>query len=437
VRFTEVYKCVLGVVLRNVQGGGYGLSMLAVACVGLIGNLISVRMLTPYEVGVIQAALLVPTYLSILGAGLYQGITQKIASHIANNQNESLVRIIEVGSLGSYFVSILGGIASTVYLFVILSKRPGLEYLLCLPIIVLSLTLEPRSQFYDAVCLGFNDYKRVALTSVRQAGVTFLGIIAIILYGFHGAIFWRCLHIVSRWIMRVYSGNITRRVKWDSGVYSSLLKTGFPVIIGNAINNYYAVADRTIAVAFLDATAVGQLVLSNTVATVGNILHDVLSIWVFSRASLLYGNDSRIAERKLMFIKVLAFSIIMIAPVSLLFVFGLDFAITRFRPEFTEGLNAAKVVSGFLFTNGYSCFLAFGMLGTRRYNIIVLQIIALTTLWLCGWWSCKLGYGFFGIVVCKVLVSLLLYVYTGISVFRSMEVHNNIKVLSDGFKCEG
>ena len=99
----------------------------SVPFIGLFCNFFVLRFISPDELGVVQTAFLIPSYLGFLHFGVFNGLLRNFAIFQAQNRIEKLQRIVNAGWLVGKLVSIAGGIIAVgMILYFILSDKQSI-----------------------------------------------------------------------------------------------------------------------------------------------------------------------------------------------------------------------------------------------------------------------------------------------------------------------
>lgn len=385
---------------------------IALSATGLIGNLVAARYVTPGEMGVLQAPLVIAGYLGFLHFGIFSGIQRNIPiSHGRNDITATEERIAE-----SWLTAKVN--AGLCALFTIVTalwlSRDGLIRTEVLGIVVLAATAitTPLILHCDIMFRCSRSLRSggvaAALASIGSAAAGLLPV----WFGQNGLLLR--LVITPLWIFASKWCILPIR-STRSATFSGLLrqaKDGLPELLVGQLYIFFTLADRSIIGLYLSDEALGAFTLASMVTTGLQLLPTVVASLVYPRIAFEYGRTGEPSALRRLMWRGLLLSICLCLPIGLVTYFSIGPLIERFAPKYQSGIRAAQIAtlgSIMLF------YVAAGpIISTLRKNIGlgIASFAALGVVWLVGWFAVHNNYGIEGVAVARLLATAVLAIFT-------------------------
>jgi O-antigen/teichoic acid export membrane protein len=96
----------------------------------IIGGLVAARFLAPQELGVVQAVMLIPTYLAFLQFGVFNGLNRNLPLFRAKKETERAQTYVNASARMARFVAMVGAFIAlgAVFFFLLRSEDPNCLY---------------------------------------------------------------------------------------------------------------------------------------------------------------------------------------------------------------------------------------------------------------------------------------------------------------------
>jgi len=375
--------------------------------VAFLGSLISARYISPEDLGIVQALLLFPAYMSFLHLGVFNGLGRNVALYLGKGDVDKVQRMIDGSWAVAKAMALLGAALSTgLLLYYWKSGRPVL-YRWGTTVVFVSLVAGPPAQLLDIVYLSTKHFKRLGRNVMWQNLINFVcGFLPVIL-NVSGLLAAKCVASFAKlWLNMKYQ---PRRPK-GSGSWSEvceLSRTGAPLLVAGVLYTYVSVADRSVVACFLTPKDLGQFVLSGLVVAAATVITQCIGMLLYPRVAEDYGKHGSHARLRRYVWLSLGLSFSALGPACVVIYFAIEPLTRSVFPKYVDGIGAAKIAC--LGSIGTVYFAGTNINAVMRKNTPVVAGLAaaLLAIWLLGYGFVKAGWGIGGVAAARSIVGFL------------------------------
>ena len=326
----------------------YFLSVIVSPVAGIISTVLAMRFVEPSDFGYFQLAQLVFLYLAGLHLGLYSGFARQysILRLIGQDVAENLVT--KVG----FFSHLIGAFSSIILLGMYIVERYGennLNYCLALLISAPTAYFVSRATYYDIVFRVRQDFNVFGKLLIIQNAFLIVSVVFPAFIGYFGLLIRMFVVAIVNYFIRWNVYKIKSDNRMDFNVGLSLVKIGFPILLGSYFFQILFSFDRIIISYSLDTAALGLYAISSQISAVYLAVVAAISSYFLPKA--ISGAGNSIGNVFLYMRKSIIYSVLMLLPMSLCAYFMIGPFISYFLPTYSNAISSAEIValSGVLF----------------------------------------------------------------------------------------
>lgn len=393
------------------------LSSLFSGVMSLIANLLAVYTIDPKEMGIIQSALLIPTYMAFLHCGVFNGAGRAIPIAVSQGKYHGVQKIFDSSWYVAKLMVWIGVVASMVIFLYVCKFGVNSIYYYSVFLVLIMLISEPISQVYDITFIGTRDFKNLVHALLWQNIVNTVIAVLPLANGLIGFIFGRSFFYATKAIVRHYFSQIKNCGEMSKQEIYHLGKSGLPLLLAGSLYHIFQLSDRSLAAFLLDKQAIGELSVANVVATGFLLVQQSVLTVLYPRVLNCYGEFGISKALNTCLLHVITVSALVQIPIAIIAYILLDKVILSFLPLYVGGLSAAKIAAlGSCSLVLMSPSLVLAAIGNSKKYIFAIGLSTLT-MWLSPWLfkdgDCTLN----RIVLLKNAVLFLLGLFTSVYSF--------------------
>jgi O-antigen/teichoic acid export membrane protein len=370
----------------------------------IIGGLVAARFLAPEEFGVVQALMLIPTYVAFLQFGVFNGLNRNLPLFRAKKETERAQAYVNAAAQMARFVAIAGALIALLAVFFFLLRADDPNYAYIGLFLVVGMFFKPLRLQQETVYRGMREFERIGKNlHVSQLWVllcslstSFLGITGL-------GIKLATQHMVG-WLLLLHNPPLKEGTRASFKDIRELSAVGIPMLVSGMIFNWLSAADRTIVATFLTAEDLGYYALASIAMNALKVFPTSINTLLYPRVAHAYGaHGTSRALRRYIWIG-LALNLALMLPVAVVGWFALPHVVTAFLPAYAPGIPVAQVtlVGALVFVySGPSVIIPI-----LRKNLPsqIMGVICLGLVWLVGTYAVSAGYGILGVAWARVIV---------------------------------
>ena len=386
-----------------------------------IANLWAAKQLSPPTMGIWNALSLILTYTPFITLGVLSGLGRDIPFYRGEGNNKNIV--LAQSSALSIAISIAVCVALCVTLFTLAFISDSLlrTSLLFLAMGIVAQMFFQYLQIYLRSDLLFG---LISKQQVLFGGMVFLIVIPLLLlWGLPGFILGQILTllIVSAFVLT--TGKITLRFGFDLDISKRLIKIGAPIMIAGLLFGLLTTIDRWLILYFLGSEQLGYYTLSIILLSLLMLLPVTISQQMFPRMAQTFGQTKNILALRPFLIKQIVMTTFMLLPLLFGLYWLLPWIVESFIPEYTPGIDAAKIIIiGLSFLSISSGFVNFLNSVNKQMYFLIIQASALAVNVILDILFIKMGKGIEGVAT-GATITYIIY-STALSVTAYFVMHS-------------
>ncbi|HEU5126069.1 MAG TPA: oligosaccharide flippase family protein [Verrucomicrobiae bacterium] len=359
-------------------------SNVTLAAANFLGSFICARLLAPSDLGAVQTAMLLLSYVGFLHFGVFNGFNRHYPFLLGQGDLKAAGLLVQVGYTVARLTALVAAIiAAGQFLFAWKRSDDSALVLATAAVIpIVALTLINTLQM--AILAGRQDFGWIARTQFLTAFAT----VALLPLVWKFSVGGQCARLVAvaaiSWALfrlKIGDGCAWR---WDTSAVSELFKIGFPILAIGYVYSIFSVADRTLLAWVRGTEAVGQYALAGlTVAAIQSIALP-LGAATYSKANQAYGRSQALASLTGPLKRFLILLTISVLPLAVLIYFCLPVAVPWLLPQYTAGIRAGQIacIASVAFCYSGTAF----VYNVTRHNLVYGVIVGagLTSFFLIG-----------------------------------------------------
>jgi len=360
----------------------YSASSFFAPVIGFMSSFIATAFISPKEMGIMQAALLIPPYFSFLQLGVFNGLNRNVAFYKARNDSIKVQKMVDTSYFVASIVSKIGLIFATLFLVYALLYSDNIIAKIAPVMIIVSLAFAPYSSHMDTTFRSGSDFKLLGQIKFKESFIHFIACLSPIVLGWIGKIIFEIVRPFSIYILRSQKQPIPPVGGFSFSEYKELLTIGFPLLLGGYIYTIFNIADQSAIGYYLSTTDLGNYTIARLVLMTFLIIPTTLSILLYPKASAKYSiSRSNMGLRNFFWVS-LGLNLLCLLPIAILVYYSLPYLVSTFLPDYVAGIEAAQIsiFTGLTFvSSGPSIIMGV----VKRNTLYIIAItIALVVFWL-------------------------------------------------------
>jgi O-antigen/teichoic acid export membrane protein len=387
---------------------------------GFIGSVIAAKFLTPFELGVNQTVMLIPSYFFFMQLGVYSGLNRNIAYYQGKGDDEKVGRQISTSYKFSFYNAMAGCLFAIAFLiYHLIAEKSSLYALMDIAIFAFFL-FQPFYLHFDTVIRARQDFKASGRFTLYDNMLNMTCSISMIFLGYTGMILKNTNTFILgflyrfRYTLKTYGVN----AKFHKQEFVDLVKVGAPIALAGYLYGLNVVADRSVIALSLDPQSVGVYSIANLIIVGFQTLPTAISMLIYPRAAHMYGKTNSMRSLRRYVYLALVINIAAIIPFALIGYLFIGKVITLFLPKYIAGIGAAKIACLTSISLAYmGCSIIF-MVTKKNHIYIAGLCMSLIITWILSKLALGYGYGLEGVASAKLISNSFLFVFVvAVSVF--------------------
>ena len=380
--------------------------------VGLLAGVVTVRHLTPEQVGALNIAALWPAYLGFLHFGTLTGMARQLPLSIGAGDEKNARHILGITTSIVWRTSALGAL-TCLFLSWYLGWRNHDE-LLGLALMVGAITVLSNNYVLqvDTALRSYGRFQRYGVNQMLSNLVGLLSLPLVVVQGALGAVGRLAIVGVAAIVTRSGTGFLQSSEKLNWREIRQLCSVGFPLLISGMFFTYLMMADRSIVALMLSRAEIGYFSLSAIIVNSLQFLPQALSMIVFPKMARVYGASHDPRALRPYVLKTLWLNLLTLLPISLGAYALLPYAIQNYFPAYVAGIRAGQIAC---LTSVFWVYLGmgsvFGVMNRMRAYLTVLAV-SIGLVWGGGYVLISRGYGIEGAALARLLATMLICAFT-------------------------
>ena len=371
----------------------------------MVGGLIAARNLKPEELGVVQAVMLIPTYVMFLQFGVFNGLNRNLPLYRARNEHSKAQRFVNASAKTARWVGLGSAMIALVVVLISIfrSEQTQFTYVACF--LIPGLFFAPLKVHQDTIYRGMREFGRLG----KNLHITNLWIllcsVSTSVIGVTGLAVKIATSNLVGWILLLRNPPMKEGQEASWSEIKALSVVGLPMLISGLIFNWLAAADRTIIATFMTVEDLGYFALSGIAINALKVFPDSINQLLYPRIAHAYGkNGSSRCLRRFIWIG-LFLNLALMLPVALVGWFALPYLVENFLPAYVSGIPAAQVTLIGALAFVYAGPGAIIPIVRRNLPAQVMGVVAIALIWCGGTYAVFSGYGIVGVAVARVVAT--------------------------------
>jgi O-antigen/teichoic acid export membrane protein len=368
----------------------------------LVGGLVAAANLKPEELGIVQAVMLIPSYISILQLGVFSGLGRNLPLYLAKKETGQAKAFGSAARQHAILIAGIGGIVATVLViyFALYTEDPRYAFVACF--LIPGLIFAPLRLQQNTVYSGMREFYRLGKSVHLQNFWVLICSLSTSMIGLTGmALKLGTQHLVC-WLYLLPKQPIHLEGKANFRETIKLSKVGLPVMIGSTIFSWLSIADRSVIAVCLTSEDLGLFALATLATNAVRVFPQSISTLLYPRIAHTFGaTGSSRRLRRYLWIG-LGINLSLMIPVAILGYYCLPYLIKNFLPAYEGGIKTAQL------TMLGAIFFAYAgpgsVLSVLRRNLVMQMtgLFCLGLVWLGGIAVVSAGYGIYEIAAIRI-----------------------------------
>jgi O-antigen/teichoic acid export membrane protein len=206
-----------------------GLGKVSVTLLGIIGVMITTRVLPPEEVGAFVLMITISLFLGeITNLGLNFSVVKLVAGEGSDEDKRKLINTAIYFRILTIVAASMIGVAAAPALFALFNATVPPSVLLFIPVMV---ALEAMGKLLTSIYQGAFKFKLIGSVNILSSIINFVAIVILVLWLHQGIFGLICAKLLSRilaYIPAFFAAKIDLRREFDIQMLKKMLGTGFP-----------------------------------------------------------------------------------------------------------------------------------------------------------------------------------------------------------------
>lgn len=321
----------------------YTISNIVLAGATFLGSFVCARLLAPAELGALQTAALIATYLGFLSFGVFNGFNRHYPYLLGKGEQEAAKLLSETGNSVARIVALAAAMIAFGQLAFFWRTSSNTSLILAAVAVIPIAALGQINTLQMAILTGRQAFGWIARTQFLSAVVT----LALLPLVWKFAVPGQCVRLVVIptvvWLMLRCKTASARAWHWDSATVFRLVRIGIPIMAIGYLYQVFSVADRTL-VAWLKGTeAVGHYALAGLAITAIQSVYMPLAVATYSKANHAYGRTHSLASLVRPVKRFLLLVSVSVVPLAVLIYFSLPVFVPWVLPKYVAGIRAGQI----------------------------------------------------------------------------------------------
>ncbi|MDB4444771.1 oligosaccharide flippase family protein [Akkermansiaceae bacterium] len=372
---------------------------------GMIGGLIAARHLAPEDLGVVQAVLLIPSYVGFLQFGVFNGLNRNLPLFRAKGEPDKVQGFVNASAKMARYVAIAGALIALAAVLAFFVRSGNSQYTYVALFLIPGLIFGPLTLHKDTLFRGMQEFERVGknLHIINLWNLLCAASTSVI--GVTGLAIKIGTQSLLGWLLFLRNPPIKERGKASWQDIKTLSAVGMPMLISGVIFTWLTTADRTVIATFLTAEDLGYFTLAGIAMNSLKAFPDSINKLLYPRVAHAYGlTGSSRQLRRYIWIG-FGLNLAVMIPVVTVGWFALPYLVKTFLPAYSPGILAAQITLVGALAFAYSGPSVIIPILRRNLPVQVAGVLAIGLVWGGGIYAIHLGYGIVGVAVARAVAT--------------------------------
>lgn len=371
----------------------------------MVGGLVAAKNLAPEELGVVQAIMLIPTYVTFLQFGVFNGLNRNLPLFRARKEPEKAQGFVNASAKMARWVALAGAVVALISVFVFLRRSEDPNYAFVTLFLVPALFFQPLKLHQDTVYRGMREFERLGKNLHIINWWNLLCSASTSVIGITGLALKIGTQSLLGWLLLLKNPPLQEGKEASFREIRELSAVGMPMLISGLIFGWLSVADRTIIATFLTAEDLGYFALAGIAMNALNVFPASINTLLYPRVAHAYGEKgtSRYLRRYIWI--GLGLNLALMLPVAIIGWLALPHLVETLLPAYAPGIQAAQVTMIGALAFAYSGPSVIIPILRRNLPSQIAGVVAIGVVWGGGIYAVSAGYGIVGVAIARVVAT--------------------------------
>lgn len=318
----------------------YTASSVARMAVMFVASMVTVRAVTPNDLGLWNSMSLVTSYGLFAQAGIVNGLSRELPFQLGADNPEvarKLVGTSQTFMLGVSLLVLAGGVGA-----ILLYHNRGVTVLFSILAVTIVTVTTYYQNYLTVTFRSNNSFSNLARVQLWTAGLMLVSVPLIAYWRYDGFLFRIILVSLVGALLFHAARPIKVGLLWDGSAFKTLMMTGLPIFALAYMESISGTLDRVVLLKVGGVEQVGYYSLALYTWQAFTVIPLSLATYVYPRMSYSYGKDSdpRVLWTTAWKVTVGVFAIM--APICVLGWLAIPAVVTVLFPKYIPGIPAAR-----------------------------------------------------------------------------------------------
>lgn len=352
----------------------YTISNMVAAAATFVGSFVCARLLEPQQLGALQTAQLLITYLGFIQLGIFNGFNRHYPYLLGKGDAHAAIVLSRTGySVARVTATIAVGL--TVGQLIFFWKTSNDQALVLAAIAVIPMAaLSQVGAMQRAILNGRQAFGWIAKTQFLAA----FFVLALLPLVWKFAVPGQCVRLVLiavvGWLMFLPKTSDARAWHWDAKLIFELVKIGIPIMAIGYFYSVFSVADRTLLAWVKGTKAVGHYALAGLAIAAIQSVYTPLAVANYSKANHIYGRSQSLASLVRPVKRFLILMTVSVVPLAAVVYVCLPVFVPWLLPKYVAGIRAGQIacIASVAFCYSGTAF----VYNVTRHNLVYGTLVA-------------------------------------------------------------
>lgn len=362
-------------IAKNYKGeANYAFSNVVTAVVSMSSGLVAAAFISPEDLGVIQALLLIQTYAVFLNLGVFSGLNRNLAYYKAKGDLTTMQKEIDTSHTVSIVVAGIGALIGIVVTFYHIIVGSASVYIWSGLLLLITLVISPLTTHLECTFRSGQQFGRFGwIKNVQSLVYAFVSLLPILL-GYIGRIIANALNQFFGYFLRLKYIPYKHSGKGDMASFRDLVSAGLPIMINGYILSVFTAADKTFIASYMTSYDMGLYTIAGYCLAMINIIPAAVGTMLYPKATSRYGETGDKKSLIPLWWKSMLLYLAILVPIMVVAYFAMPPLVERFMPKYVEGIKAGRIAiitCITLVSSGPSV-----IFGTLKKNFVYIIVVA-------------------------------------------------------------
>lgn len=321
----------------------FTISNTVLAAANFLGSFICARLLAPSELGAIQTALLLASYLGFLSFGVFNGFNRHYPFLLGKGDATAATLLSRTGYTVGRLTAIIAALIAAGQLLFFWKQHAGANLIYAGMAAIPIVALTQINNLQSAILAGRQSFGWIARAQFITAAATLVLLLLVWKFGVAGQCLRSAAVAAITWTMFGIKTRDAQTWHWDFSAVRELAKIGLPILAVGYLYSVFFVADRTLVASVKGIEAVGYYSLAGLTITAIQSLYMPLAIATYSKANHAYGRSHSHASLVPAVKRFLILVTLTVVPLAAAIYFTLPVVVPWLLPKYVPGIAAAQI----------------------------------------------------------------------------------------------